>query len=350
MRDFSLTSSPDLYVAHGHGPIALSAAQRMLMSYNQLQRRLGSDIHIDFDQAVAGVSADPASGSTISPPLPQDPPMVAAPWYDGIQRQVEDSLSSHESVDSVNGGPQVVDQEFDLNSDGGMQGVVAVAASAADTPQNVTKAQKSNKRGGIEPSWMFPPRVLVVEDDVVTQTLSTKFLRLIGCATEVVGDAETALAKINQGEKFDLILMDIHLPHISGIGATSIIRKSDMATPIISMTHNPMPDDVESFFNHGMNDFLPKPFTKQGLFGMLEKHLDHLKTIRQITSEIPRPVGVPPLSDQGIHDALASGVATLTHGNPQDLYNPLGGTGFSDDMYMTLIQVSRRDVLRLERN
>jgi len=41
-------------------------------------------------------------------------------------------------------------------------------------------------------------------------------------------------------------------------------------TPIISMTGNSRPDEVLTYFSHGMNDVLPKPFTKEGMLSMLE--------------------------------------------------------------------------------
>ena len=58
-------------------------------------------------------------------------------------------------------------------------------------------------------------------------------------------------------------------------------------TPIISMTGNSRPDEVLTYFSHGMNDVLPKPFTKEGMLSMLEKHLLHLKNIHQNPDSAP---------------------------------------------------------------
>ena len=55
-----------------------------------------------------------------------------------------------------------------------------------------------------------------------------------------------------------------------GVSATSLIRQFDPMTPIISMTSNSNPQEILTYFSHGMNDILPKPFTKEGLLGMLE--------------------------------------------------------------------------------
>lgn len=59
-------------------------------------------------------------------------------------------------------------------------------------------------------------------------------------------------------------------PSSSGVSATSLIRQFDPMTPIISMTSNSNPNQVLTYFSHGMNDILPKPFTKEGLLSMLE--------------------------------------------------------------------------------
>ena len=60
------------------------------------------------------------------------------------------------------------------------------------------------------------------------------------------------------------------MPKLDGVSATSLIRQFDHMTPIISMTSNSKPDDITKYYSSGMNDILPKPFTKDGLLEMLE--------------------------------------------------------------------------------
>lgn len=91
---------------------------------------------------------------------------------------------------------------------------------------------------------------------------------------------------------FDLILMDIIMPHLDGISATACIRGIAPTIPIIAMTSNIRADDIEMYFRYGkqtaapcrslliksgMNDVLPKPFTKEGMLRSLEKHLMQFK-------------------------------------------------------------------------
>jgi osomolarity two-component system, response regulator SKN7 len=78
--------------------------------------------------------------------------------------------------------------------------------------------------------------------------------------------------------KYDMILMDIIMPNLDGVSACHIIRQFDR-TPIIAMTSNIRSDDIQMYFQHGMDDVLPKPFTRKSLLEMLEKHLMHLKKL-----------------------------------------------------------------------
>jgi hypothetical protein len=70
------------------------------------------------------------------------------------------------------------------------------------------------------------------------------------------------------------------MPNLDGVSATSQIRQFDGMTPIISMTSNTTANDIMTYFANGMNDILPKPFSRASLLSMLEKHLQHLRFIK----------------------------------------------------------------------
>lgn len=98
-------------------------------------------------------------------------------------------------------------------------------------------------------------------------------------------------------------------------------------------------EDVDSYLQSGMNDVLAKPFTKNGLFGILDKHLIHLKAI-QLSAQVPRSLGLPPLSDQGVADAVATGAAQWGQGSTTTIVrNPLAAMGWSDETYSIVLQV-----------
>lgn len=162
--------------------------------------------------------------------------------------------------------------------------------------------------------WAIPPRVLLVDDDPFSLKLSSKYLQIVGCMVDVAADGISAYNKMNL-EKYDLVLMDIAMPKLDGASATSLIRKADSfrkfdhITPIISMTSNLKPDEIMTYYSSGMNDVLPKPFTKQDLLNVLEKHLMHLKVAADSPSDsnsAPTIVASPETCDE---DASAIGLS-----------------------------------------
>ena len=74
-------------------------------------------------------------------------------------------------------------------------------------------------------------------------------------------DGLEAVNKMNQGSKYDLVLMDIIMPNLDGVSACHLIRQFD-STPIIAMTSNIRSDDISMYFQHGMykSVILPGPF------------------------------------------------------------------------------------------
>ncbi|KAG8974146.1 kinase-regulated stress-responsive transcription factor skn7 [Tulasnella sp. 425] len=137
-------------------------------------------------------------------------------------------------------------------------------------------------------AWSFPPYVLLVDDDIVSRRVFIKFLEISGCTIDVAVDGLDAVSKM-ESDNYDLVLMDIIMPNLDGISATSLIRQFDNSTPIISMTSECKPNDILVYYTNGMNDILPKPFTQKELFAMLEKHLEHLKatTMAQAAAKEP---------------------------------------------------------------
>ncbi|KAI9274349.1 hypothetical protein BDA99DRAFT_497241 [Phascolomyces articulosus] len=174
--------------------------------------------------------------------------------------------------------------------------------------------------------WTVPPRVLLVDDDSVYRDLSGKLLKLIGCTIDVAKDGMEAIRMMG-AEKYDLILMDIVMPNLDGISATRNIRQYDMLTPIISMTSNFTDSDIVQYVGSGMNDILPKPFSKRTLYGILEKYCAHLKVMQRFQEPIaiPRGLGLlpPPPGQDGSGSSSSSSASSSTTGNMNE-NNPAG--------------------------
>lgn len=157
------------------------------------------------------------------------------------------------------------------------------ARSSSGSPQSSVSRQTSNQIGiskhnmvdelPTEQQVLRPGfHVLLVEDDSVCIQLCSKFLRKYGCSVEVVTDGLSAISSLEK-QRYDLVLMDIVMPNLDGATATSIVRSFDNETPIIAMTGNIDDQDLVTYLQHGMNDILAKPFTKDDLHSMLIRYL-----------------------------------------------------------------------------
>ncbi|MCW8983089.1 MAG: ATP-binding protein [Gammaproteobacteria bacterium] len=113
----------------------------------------------------------------------------------------------------------------------------------------------------------FDLNVLVAEDDHINQFVITRFLHDLGCTVECVNNGEKAVEAANSG-KYDLVLMDLHMPLMDGRQATKRIRaaeKSSQRLPIIALTANVISGEREACLEAGMDDFIVKPLQPERL-------------------------------------------------------------------------------------
>ncbi|CEP22093.1 unnamed protein product [Cyberlindnera jadinii] len=163
--------------------------------------------------------------------------------------------------------------------------------------------------------------VLLVEDDNVCIQLCRKFLEKYGCTVEVVSDGLTAINALEKS-RYDIVLMDIIMPNLDGATATSIVRSFDNRTPIIAMTGNIEDQDLVTYLQHGMSDILAKPFTKDDLYLMLEKHLS-TRTPLSYQQGTPQPSSV--VTDVGVNMGV-----TVNSAVPGVQLNALSGVQAQD--------------------
>ena len=111
-------------------------------------------------------------------------------------------------------------------------------------------------------------RVLLAEDGLVNQQLATILLEQAGHTVIVAENGRAAIEALAHGE-FDLVIMDVQMPVIDGIEATTIIRKNETGTgvhiPIIAMTANAMKGDREKCLDAGMDGYVSKPIRSKDL-------------------------------------------------------------------------------------
>ncbi len=114
--------------------------------------------------------------------------------------------------------------------------------------------------------------VMIVEDNKINQMITKKILEKKKMSCTVVDNGMDALKHAKE-QDFDVILMDIHMPGISGIEATKKIREFNRTVPIIALTAITIEENLEDFYKAGFNEFIPKPFNAEDFFEKINRVL-----------------------------------------------------------------------------
>ncbi len=107
-------------------------------------------------------------------------------------------------------------------------------------------------------------RLLVVEDEKKVARFVKKGLEEEGYAVDVAPDGEEGLGMALDGVH-DLIILDIHLPRMDGLGVLQELRKKKVATPVLLLTVRATIEDKVLGLDAGADDYLTKPFAFQEL-------------------------------------------------------------------------------------
>lgn len=131
-------------------------------------------------------------------------------------------------------------------------------------------------------------KALVVEDDSVNRLLVKTMLENFNCKIDIADNGRSAIELLDKN-KYDIILLDIHMPEISGFDVAKFLRneKKDESTKIIAITAVALKEDIKNFKKAGIDDLLIKPFKETELYNKigevlrLTKH-SHALTIKEI--------------------------------------------------------------------
>jgi two-component system sensor histidine kinase ChiS len=133
-------------------------------------------------------------------------------------------------------------------------------------------------------------RILVVDDEPINQQVLANHLSLAHYDFTLAFSGEEALKAIDSGKKFDLVLLDIMMPKMSGYEVCQRLRQKYLPAelPVIMVTAKDQVQDLLEGLSSGANDYLAKPFSKDELLARIKTHLNLLKINTAFGRFVPR--------------------------------------------------------------
>lgn len=143
-------------------------------------------------------------------------------------------------------------------------------------PEKTRAAALSAPSAGNSSEHARPVRILVCEDNPVNRTLAERILAKSGYVTGSASNGEEAIDLFHQ-EEWDLVLMDVQMPGLDGVTATSRLRQEcdrGKTTPIVALTAHATKADRDRCLSAGMDGYVAKPFSPEDLLTAVELHLE----------------------------------------------------------------------------
>jgi class 3 adenylate cyclase/CheY-like chemotaxis protein len=151
-------------------------------------------------------------------------------------------------------------------------------------------------------------QILIVDDEPINQQVLRNHLADRLYQITSVMDGASAVRLIEEGKVFDLVLLDIMMPNMTGYKVCQQIRKKYLASqlPIIMITAKNQVSDLVEALAYGANDYLAKPFSKEEFLARIKTHLDlysiNSATNRFVPSEFLRSLGYETITDVRLGD------------------------------------------------
>ncbi|MCB1531060.1 MAG: response regulator [Rhodospirillales bacterium] len=158
--------------------------------------------------------------------------------------------------------------------------------------------------------------VLVVDDNEINKKVILGFLDKMNCSAETAQSAEQAIEMIKTGT-YDVVLMDIQLPNMKGDEATMVIRQMEdvrkASLPVIALSGNVLQEDIERFYQAGMDGYVAKPIDPAKLEKAVMSSRPHVAPSPGAPAEETKDI----TSESGIFDAEMLGVLRNNLGETQ---------------------------------
>jgi hypothetical protein len=128
--------------------------------------------------------------------------------------------------------------------------------------EEVKKVKKHDYSKDISKLDLKNVKILVVEDNKINQMITKKILNKMNLNCDLIDNGEDAVEMVKE-TSYDVVLMDIHMPGISGLEATKRIRSFDKELTIFALTAVTLEDKMHEFDEAGFNDIISKPFKQE---------------------------------------------------------------------------------------
>ncbi|MGB8704254.1 MAG: response regulator, partial [Gillisia sp.] len=131
--------------------------------------------------------------------------------------------------------------------------------------------EKVEKRA-LSSEGMEERRILIVDDNRINQVVTRRILEKKSFVCEICNNGLDSIKKVHESH-FDLVLMDVNMPGISGLEAARRIRQFNQDIPIVALTAVEIEEIRDEIFQAGMNDIIVKPYDTSVFYQVIFRNL-----------------------------------------------------------------------------